>query len=79
LNNDKATDLVVCGMQTHMCVDSTVRAAKDLGFNIILIGDACATRDQRINGLTVKAQDVQNSFLAALGYFYATVKTTSHY
>jgi nicotinamidase-related amidase len=79
LKSEKVTDLVVCGMQTHMCVDSTVRAAKDLGFNIILVGDACATRDQRINGLIVKAEDVHNSFLAAFSYFYATVKTTTQY
>jgi nicotinamidase-related amidase len=73
------TDLVICGMMTHMCVDATVRAAKDLGFNIVLIGDACATKDQEINGQIVKAEEVQNSFLAALNSFYATVLTTKQY
>lgn len=65
--------LVICGMMTHMCVDSTVRAAKDAGFDCTLIGDACATRDLTINGQTVKAQEVHNSFLAALNFFYANV------
>lgn len=73
------TDLVICGMMTHMCVDSTTRAAKDLGFNITLIGDACASKDQEINGQVVKAADVHNSFMAALGYFYTTVKTASQF
>ena len=79
LKGEKITDLVICGMMTHMCVDATARAAKDYGFNIILIGDACATKDQEINGQIVKAEEVQKSFLAALNYFYTTVKTTSDY
>jgi nicotinamidase-related amidase len=73
------TDLVICGMMTHMCVDATTRAAKDLGFNCTLISDACATRDLEINGQSVKAPDVQISFLAALNYTYATVKTTRQF
>ena len=79
LKEDNVTDLVVCGMMTHMCVDATVRAAKDFGFQIVLIGDACATKDLEIQGQPVKASDVQNSFLAALAYYYATVKTAQQY
>ncbi len=73
------THLVVCGMMTHMCVDATVRAAKDLGFEITLIGDACATRDQEWNNNKVPALMVHNSFLAALNYFYANVDTAEDY
>jgi nicotinamidase-related amidase len=79
LKGKNITDLVICGMMTHMCIDATVRAAKDFGFNIVLIGDACATKDQEINGQIVKAEEVQRSFLAALNYYYATVQTTKQY
>jgi len=79
LQNKNITDLIICGMMTHMCVDATVRAAKDFGFNIVVISDACATKDQEIHGEIVKSEDVQKSFLAALNYFYATVKTTGQY
>ena len=79
LASKNITDLVICGMMTHMCVDATSRAAKDFGFRIVLIGDACATKDQEINGQIVKAEEVQKSFLAALNYFYTTVKTTKQY
>jgi nicotinamidase-related amidase len=79
LNRHHITDLVVCGMMTHMCIDATTRAAKDLGFNIELIADACATKDLEINGQTVSAAHVQTSFLAALNYFYASVKSTYDY
>lgn len=72
-------ELVVCGMMTHMCVDATVRAAKDFGFNVILISDACATKDLAIQDKTVKAADVQTAFLAALNYFYASVKTAKEF
>jgi nicotinamidase-related amidase len=79
LKENQITDLVICGMMTHMCVDATTRAAKDFGFNITVIGDACATRDLEIDGQFVKASEVQNSFLAALNYFYSSVKTTNQY
>jgi nicotinamidase-related amidase len=79
LQTNNITDLVICGMMTHMCVDATTRAAKDLGFNITVIGDACATRNLEIKGEIVSAKDVHNSFLAALNYFYSTVKTTLQY
>ena len=79
LKSTAITDLVICGMMTHMCVDATVRAAKDYGFNCVLIGDACATRDLEINGELVKAAEVQKSFLAALNAYYASVKTTKQY
>lgn len=72
-------ELVVCGMMTHMCVDATVRAAKDFGFNVILISDACATKDLTIEDKTVRAADVQTAFLAALNYFYASVKTAKEF
>jgi nicotinamidase-related amidase len=58
--------LVVCGMMTHMCVDATVRAAADLGFQVILAADACATRDLAYGDTTVPADHVHKAFLAAL-------------
>lgn len=79
LKSKGITDLVICGMQTHMCVDATTRAAKDLGFNSIVIGDACATKDLEVNGVKVKAADVQTAFLSALNYFYSKVMTTEQY
>ena len=72
-------NLVICGMMTHMCIDASVRAAKDFGFNCVVIGDACTTRDLVLNGQTVNAVDIHNSFLAALNAYYAKVKTTRQY
>ena len=79
LKSNNITDLVICGMMTHMCVDATTRAAKDFGFTCTVIGDACATQDLEIQGKKVSASEVQKSFLAALNYFYSTVKNTQEY
>jgi len=32
-----------------MCIDATVRAGFDLGFNCVVAEDACATRDLSFN------------------------------
>ena len=79
LKETEITGLVICGMMTHMCVDATVRAAKDFGFNCTLVGDACATKELEINGEKVKAADVHNAFLAALKSTYATIISTNNY
>lgn len=79
LQSLEITDLVICGMMTHNCVDSTTRAAKDLGFNVKVIGDACATKNMEWNGETVAAEQVQTAFLAALNFFFASVITTNQY
>ena len=70
--------LVITGMMTHICIDSGTRAAKERGYQPILIGDATATRDLSYDGKTVKAEDVQTAFLAALTMF-ANVQNTSDF
>lgn len=69
----QATRLVIAGMMTQMCIDTTTRAAADLGFQCRLAHDACATRAQSFGGATVAAQDVQTAFLAALHGSFAQV------
>ncbi len=66
-------DLVIAGMMTHMCVDTTVRAAYDLGFSCTLAHDACATCELSFAGRTVTAQDVHCAYLAALNGVFAQV------
>jgi nicotinamidase-related amidase len=65
--------LVVAGMMTHMCVDATVRAATDAGFECLIAQDACATRALTHQGETVPAAQVHRAFLAALNGVYGKV------
>lgn len=70
--------LVITGMMTHVCVDSTTRAAKELGYSPIVISDATATRDLSFKqGLTL-AKDVQTAFLSAL-QFFSTITSTDEF
>lgn len=61
-----ASKIGVCGMMTHMCIDTTVRAAFDLGYKVSLFADATATRSLKLGDETIPAAQVQKSFLAAL-------------
>ena len=65
--------LIVCGMMTHMCVDTTVRAAMDYGYQVKLVADRCATMDLELNGETIPAEMVHKSFIAALDGVFATI------
>lgn len=58
--------VVITGMMTHMCVDATARAAGDLGFQVVIAEDACATRDLQYGETTIPAELVHKAFLAAL-------------
>ncbi len=42
LRRDRVSRLVVAGFFTNMCVDTTVRAAGNMGYDTYLVHDACA-------------------------------------
>jgi nicotinamidase-related amidase len=65
--------LVVCGMMSHMCIDTSIRAAKDLGFSVTLLDDACTTRDLCWEGTVIPAQTVHRAMMAALDGTFADV------
>lgn len=69
-----ASKLVFAGMMTHMCVDTTVRAASDQGFQCSLAQDGCATRNLVFAGQSVEAEKVQLAYLAGLNGSFANVR-----
>lgn len=79
LKENNITELIIAGMQTHMCVEAATRAAYDYGFKCIVIDDACTTRDLKFRDKIVKAEDVHYSTLSALNRTYASIKTTEEY
>jgi nicotinamidase-related amidase len=78
LRANKTDTLVICGMQTHMCVEAATRAASDLGFKCILVQDACATKDIKFGDKTIRAEDVHYATLATLKN-YAVVESAADY
>ncbi|WOV83093.1 cysteine hydrolase family protein [Sporosarcina jeotgali] len=79
LRENNVTKVIVIGMMTHMCIDATVRAAVDLGFETTLIEDACATRDLSYEGTDVTAEQVHYAFVGALNGMYAKVTSTEDF
>ncbi|TCS93593.1 cysteine hydrolase family protein [Hazenella coriacea] len=80
LQKEQIQNLVVCGMMSHMCINATVRAARDFGFQITLLEDACATKDLIWNGKTIPASQLHESFMAALAHmYYADVVQTDQW
>lgn len=78
LKANNIENLVLCGMQTHMCLEAATRAAADFGFTCTVIGDACATKDLVFGDKVIKAEDVHYSTLATFKP-YAKVLNTDDY
>lgn len=76
LRADSIEQLVICGMQTHMCVEAAVRAGHDFGFDCILVEDACTTRALQYQEYIIPARNVHFSTVQTLEGTYATVVTT---
>jgi Amidases related to nicotinamidase len=74
LRSAGASKIAFAGMMTHMCVDTTVRAAADLGFACSLAQDGCATRALQFAGERIDADKVQLAYLAGLNGAFASVK-----
>lgn len=68
-------NIVICGMQTNMCVEGAVRAGYDLGYTITLVHDACAARDLKWENEVIPAKMVHLSTLATLKAYAKVVST----
>ena len=77
LRGAKIEHLVICGAMSQMCVDATVRAGVDLGFNITVAHDACAAANVAHNDVSVPSEMVHASIMAPLASSYAEVQLTS--
>ena len=73
LREKQINRLIICGMQTNLCIDATTRAAADFGFECMVAADACAARNLTYDSVTVPADLVHHAFLAALNGSYAKV------
>jgi nicotinamidase-related amidase len=66
--------LIICGLMTHMCVSTATRDARPLGYQVLVAGDACATRDiSAWDGGVLRHQDLHRASLTALADGFAEV------
>jgi nicotinamidase-related amidase len=63
------TRVVICGVMTHLCVDTTARHAFMLGFRPTVVSDACCS----------KLQEHHDGSLLALGHGFASIVTSDQW
>lgn len=78
LRDRSIAELVICGIQTNMCVETTARMAGNLGYRVVLPIDATHTFDlEGPNGLTLAAAELARATAVNLaGGGFAEVVTT---
>lgn len=68
------TDLIICGVQSEFCVDSTVRRAMALGYPVVLVADGHSTFDNGvISAVQISAH--HNKTLSSLESYGPRTKT----
>jgi nicotinamidase-related amidase len=69
-----ASNLVLAGFMTHMCVNSTARGAFNLGYAPTVVAAATATRSlPGVTGEPVPSEIMQSASLAAMADLFAVV------
>lgn len=69
--------LIVSGLMTHACVSGAARDAVPLGYNVIVAGDACATRDLKRPGAeTIAHHALHQASLTTMADTFADVLST---
>ena len=79
LDREGIEEVVVVGAMSHMCIDAGARAAKDFGYAVTVVHDACATRDLEFQGQVIPAAQTHAAYMSALDFAYATTLSTEQF
>jgi len=73
-----ARHVVAFGISTDMCVSTTVRTGSNMGWDMLLVADACDCFDLPDGqGGTISAEAVQAAHVATLGFEFCRVVATN--
>lgn len=74
----RAKHVVAFGISTDMCVSTTVRTGSNMGWDMIVVPDACDCFDLPDgHGGTITAEDIQRAHVATLGFEFARIMDTT--
>ena len=60
-------------MMSHMCIDTTVRSAKNYLYDVLVLSNACTTKDLIWENEKIMASNVHKTFMASLQGTFAKV------
>ena len=73
-----AAQIVAFGISTDMCVSTTIRTGSNMGWDMVLVDDACDCFDlPDRDGVVIPAETVQATHVATLGFEFCKVLSTS--
>ncbi|EEK74215.1 MULTISPECIES: cysteine hydrolase family protein [Bacillus] len=77
LREQECNTVVIVGLTTNHCVETTTRMAGNLGFTTYLVSDATATFNRKgLDGTEYSAEDIHNMTLVNLHDEFAKIVTT---
>jgi nicotinamidase-related amidase len=75
-----AKHVVAFGISTDMCVSTTVRTGANLGWDMVLVPDACDCFDLPDgHGGSISAEEVQRAHVATLAFEFCRTAATSEF
>jgi nicotinamidase-related amidase len=79
LVENQCSKVVLVGFTANECIDASAKQAADLGFDVVVVSDGCATFDlYGPDRQLVEATRVHQLTMANLGAFFATIVTTEN-
>lgn len=73
LDNQNIKEIIICGLQSELCIDTTCRQAKALGYDVILVEDGHSTFDTEL----LSAENIWAHHNSVLSGWFATIRKSS--
>lgn len=69
--------LIICGLRTEQCCETTARVASDLGYRVIFVSEATLTFPMTYRGITLDTHDLRHRTETVLAGRFAEIKTVA--